>query len=111
MPVDDTTTPISNLLLRVEVNDGVAAFVVDQRESVIADAAEYWKIEIDGRIRSRTSAVPGPGQGVGGPTLGPLPAENEPPRAFTARISTTDGDDQTIQTTGEIPLILSGDTP
>jgi hypothetical protein len=26
---------------------------------------------------------------------------------FTARISTTDGDDQTIQTTGELRLILS----
>jgi hypothetical protein len=106
VPIDDTTTPVSDLILRVEVNDDVASFVVDRRNAVVADAAEFWKVEIDGRIRSRTSAVPGSGMGVGGVHLidvadAPLGYE------FTARISTTDGDDQTIQTTGELRLILS----
>jgi hypothetical protein len=84
----------------------VASLVVDKREAVVADAAEYWKIEIDGRIRTRSTATPGPGTGVSGTRLGNV-ATLEPGHEFTVRVSTTDGDDQTIQTTGEVRLLVS----
>lgn len=106
VPIADLDVPVSPLTLRIDVSDGVASLVVDKRESVVADAADYWKIEIDGRIRLRTSAIPGPGQGVSGTRLGDV-STFEPRHEFTVRVSTTDGDDQTIQTTGEVRLFVS----
>jgi len=100
VPIDDTSTPVSSLTLRVEVTDGVAFLEVYASDAIVADTAEYWKTEIDGRIRSRSSAIPGEVSGVFGSRLGDAPLTEE----FTVRISTTDGDDQTIQTTGEIRL-------
>ena len=103
VPIGDTSTPVSSLTLRVDVTDGVAFLEVYPSGAVIADAAEYWKTEIDGRIRSRSSARPGEGRGVFGSRLGDAPLTDE----FTVRISTTDGDDQTIQTTGTVRLVAA----
>ncbi len=51
---------------------------------------------------SRSSAPPGEGRrGAFGSRLGAAPLTEE----FTVRISTTDRDDQTIQTTGTIRLV------
>jgi hypothetical protein len=50
--------------------------------------------------------IPGPGQGVSGTRLGDV-STFEPGHEFTVRVSTTDGDDQTIQTTGEVRLFVS----
>lgn len=98
VPIDDTSTPVSSLTFRVDVQDGVAFFEIYTTDAVIAEQAEYWKIEIDGRIRSRSTAGSG---GVMGVRLADAPL-TEP---FTATVSTTDGDDFTIQTTG--PILLS----
>lgn len=105
VPIDDTSTPVSSLRLRIDVQDGIAFLEMYLSEAVIADAAEYWKIEIDGRIRGRSSAVPGEGRGVSGTRLGD--AADQTGREFSVRISTTDGDDQTIQTTGEVRLVAN----
>ncbi len=101
VPIDATSTPASSLTLRVVETDGVAFLEIYQSGAVIADAAEYWKLEIDQRIRSRSTATPGPGQGVAGTNLGAAPIT----APFFVNISTTDGDDQTIQTTGLIQLV------
>ncbi len=101
VPIDSTSTPIGSLTLRVTETDGVAFLEWSASGAVIADAAEYWKVEIDERIRSRSTVLPGPGQGVSGTRLGGAPI-TEP---FFVNISTTDGDDQTIQTTGLIQLV------
>ncbi len=101
VPLGDTSVPVSSLTLRIDVQDGVAFLEVYLSGAVIADAAEFWKTEIDGRIRSRSSATPGDGRGVFGSRIGDAPLTEE----FTVRISTTDGDDQTIQTTGTIRLV------
>ncbi len=111
VPIDDTSTPVGSLTLRVSVTDGQASLEVYSANAVVAGEAEYWKTEIDGRIRSRSTATPGPGRdGAFGSSLGPAPVGEELGREFTVRISTTDGDDQTIQTTGEIRLVLSDQT-
>ncbi len=102
VPIDDVSTPVSSLTLRVDVTDGVAFLEVYTNDALVAEAAEYWKTEIDGRMRSRSSATPGEGRrGAFGSRLGAAPLTEE----FTVRISTTDGDDQTIQTTGTIRLV------
>jgi len=105
VPIDEASTPVSSLTLRMDVREGVAILEVYESNAVLADAAEYWKIEIDGRLRLRTSAGPGQGQGVFGSSLGNSPSFEQLTEEFTVRISTTDGDDQTIQTTGTIRLV------
>lgn len=105
VPIDDTSTPVGLLTLRIDEQDGVAFLEVYRSEAMIADAAEYWKIEIDGRLRGRSSVFPGDGRGVSGTRLGD--AADQTGREFTVRISTTDGDDQTVQTTGEVRLLSS----
>jgi hypothetical protein len=101
--IGDPSMPSSSLTLRIVERDGVAFLEVYESGAVIADAAEYWKLEIDERVRLRTSATPGPGRGVRGTRLGDAPFT----ASFFVRISTTDGDDQPIQTTGVIQLVPS----
>ena len=93
----DTRQPTSFLTLRLSERDGVATFEVFTANAMIADGAQYWRTDIDGRMRLRTTAYAG---GVQGSRLadGPLTTE------FTVNISTTDGDDFIIQTTGDITL-------
>jgi len=106
VPIDDTSTLVSSLTLRVDVTDGVAFLEVYTNDALVAEAAEYWKTEIDGRMRSRSSATPGEGRrGAFGSRLGDSPSFEQLTEEFTVRISTTDGDDQTIQTTGTIRLV------
>lgn len=106
VPIDDTSTLVSSLTLRVDVTDGVAFLEVYTNDALVAGAAEYWKTEIDGRMRSRSSATPGEGRrGAFGSRLGDSPSFEQLTEEFTVRISTTDGDDQTIQTTGTIRLV------
>jgi len=106
VPIDEASTPVSSLTLRVDVTDGVAFLGVYTNDALVAEAAEYWKTEIDGRMRSRSSATPGEGRrGAFGSRLGDSPSFEQLTEEFTVRISTTDGDDQTIQTTGTIRLV------
>ncbi len=100
VPIDDTSTRVSSLTFRVVTTDGVASFHIDTTDAVVAAEAEYWKIEISDRIRSRSTATHGESGGVMGVRLGDAPVADP----FTATVSTTDGDDQTIQTTGPILL-------
>jgi len=101
VPIDSTSIPTSSLTLRIDEREGVSFLEVYKSGAVVADAAEYWKVEIDERIRGRSTAVPGPGQGVSGTRLGDAPIT----APFFVQVSTTDGDDQTIQTTGLIQLV------
>ena len=98
--LDDTATPVSSLSFRLDVQDGIAFLEIDTTDAAIAPEAEYWKIEIDGAIRSRSSAASTDAGGVMGVRLGEAPIT----APFTATVSTTDGDDLTIQTTGPILL-------
>lgn len=93
----DVATPTSTITLRRTVQDGIAFLEVDTSAAVLAEGAEYWKIEIDGRIRLRTSAGAG---GVMGSRLGEASSTD----TFTVAISATDGDDITVQTTAQILL-------
>ena len=93
----DPSTPTSSLTLRRTVQDGVAFLQIDTADVVLAELSEYWKIEVNGRIRSRSTAHAG---GVMGVRLGDA-SSTEP---FTVAISTTDGDDITVQTTARVLL-------
>ena len=94
----DPSTPTSNLTVRRTVRDGVAFIEVDTSGVALSELSEYWKIEIDGRIRSRSTAHAG---GVMGVRLGDDASSTVP---FTVAISTTDGDDITVQTTAGVLL-------
>lgn len=94
----DPSEPVSSLTLRMVESDGVMFLEIDTTNALIADGAEYWKIEIDGRIRLRTTARSG---GVLGQRLGDAPLT----QPFDVEILTTDGNDLTIQTTGRAQLL------
>ena len=93
----DPNQPTSSLTLRLNEQDGIPILEGDTANAVLTDGARYWKTKIDGRMRLRNTAHTGT---VMGTRLadGPLTTD------FTVNISTTDGDDFTIQTTGDITL-------
>lgn len=94
----DPSAPVSSLILRLVERDGVAFLEIDTSEAVIASGAEYWKIEINGQMRLRTTVGTG---GTIGQRIGDAPIADP----FEVEIFTTAGDDLTIQTTGRAQLL------
>ena len=94
----DPNQPTSSLTLRLNEQDGIPILEGDTANAVLTDGAQYWKTKIDGRMRLRNTAHTGTVMGPPSSADGPLTTD------FTVNISTTDGDDFTIQTTGDITL-------
>lgn len=98
LPVAAREGPNGYLTVGLAVTDGATAVQIDTADAVLDPAAEYWKIEINGSLRSRTTASSG---GLLGIRLHDTPITDP----FTLEVSLTDGDDFTIQTTGPIELV------
>lgn len=96
-PAEPTRGESSSLTLSINEREGVSNYEIYLADAVIADAAQYWKIEVDGRMSLRTTVG---SQGVIGGRLG----DGVFAEPVTIRISTTDGDDFVIQSTGDIRL-------